>query len=155
MFAQMHYMALGGLRVPTKLRHYPPPRRSIPSVRSKPFGAIARRLLGGLVLAQLALPTAAHARGPTVYGALASLRSSDALSAEAYGEDSSAYAAALHAVGRLSGTRRAELGAVLANVQQIAAAGELTPSRLPALFLTLERNGSGGPPNRCLPPMSA
>jgi hypothetical protein len=109
-------------------------------VRSKPFGVIASRLLSGLVLVQLALPAAAQARGPTVYGALQSLRSSGALSAEAYGEDSSAYTAALHAVARLSGTRRAELESVVANVQQIAAAGEFTPSRLPALFLTLERN---------------
>jgi hypothetical protein len=31
---------------------------------------------------------------------------------------------------------------VLANVQAIAAAGEFIPSRLPALFLTLERNRS-------------
>ncbi len=42
--------------------------------------------------------------------------------------------------GELSGTRHAELGAVVANVQTIAAAGELTASRLPELFLTLERN---------------
>ncbi|MFI5003562.1 MAG: D-glucuronyl C5-epimerase family protein [Solirubrobacterales bacterium] len=101
-----------------------------------------RLLLAGLVLLHLALavPAAAEARGPTVYGALQSLQRSDALSAEAYGEDSSTYTAALRAVKRLSGTRRAELGSVLANVQQIAAAGELTSSRAPAVFLTLERN---------------
>jgi hypothetical protein len=40
----------------------------------------------------------------------------------------------------LTGTRATELGAVLANLQQIAAGRRLTPSRLPALFLTLERN---------------
>ena len=50
------------------------------------------------------------------------------------------YLAAKCSLGRLSGTRRAELAAVLANVQAIAAAGELIPSRLRALFLTLERN---------------
>src|SRR6202035_586451 len=43
-------------------------------------------------------------------------------------------------LGRLGGTRRTELGAVLANARAIAAAGQLTASRLPALFLTLERN---------------
>ena len=48
--------------------------------------------------------------------------------------------AAKSSLGKLSGTRKAELGAVLANVQAMAAAGELIPSRLPALFLTLERN---------------
>ncbi len=103
----------------------------------RPLGVL---LLGALLLVPSALPAAAQARGPTVYGALASLQRSGALSAEEYGEDSSTYTAALHAVKRLSGTRRAELAAVIANVQQLAAAGELTSSRAPALFLTLERN---------------
>jgi hypothetical protein len=44
---------------------------------------------------------------------------------------------------------------VIANVQAIAAAGGFIPSRLPALFLTLERNRSGGRPNRCSPAASA
>ncbi|MEA2298542.1 MAG: hypothetical protein QOF77_1478 [Solirubrobacteraceae bacterium] len=48
--------------------------------------------------------------------------------------------AARRSLGRLSGTRRVELGAVLTNLERIAAAGMLTPSRLPALVLTLERN---------------
>jgi D-glucuronyl C5-epimerase-like protein len=105
------------------------------------LGAPARALLlSALLLLLSALPAAAQSRGPTVYGALQSLHSSGALSAETYGEDSSTYTAALHAVGRLSGTRAGELAAVIANVQQIAAAGQFTPSRLPALFLTLERN---------------
>src|SRR5580693_282761 len=77
-----------------------PHLRSIPLVRSKLSGAIARSLLGGLALALLALPpaaTAAHrtthgpavnaaarrsTRGPTVYGALQSLQSSGALQGE-------------------------------------------------------------------------
>jgi hypothetical protein len=99
-------------------------------------------LRGGLIVVLLALilPAAAAARGPTVYGALQSLGRSGALSAEAAGEDSSTYTEALSAVKRLSGTRRAELASVIANVQQIAAARELTSSRAPALFLTLENN---------------
>ncbi len=105
------------------------------------LGAPARALLlSALLLFLGALPAAAQTRGPTVYGALQSLRSSGELSAEAYGEDSSTYTAALHAVGRLSGTRRAELESVVANVQQIAASGQLIASRLPALMLTLESN---------------
>ena len=40
----------------------------------------------------------------------------------------------------LTGTRKAELGAVLANLTAIAHAGELTPSRVPELTLTLARN---------------
>ena len=52
----------------------------------------------------------------------------------------SSYVAAKRSLGRLGGTRRTELGAVLANVQAMAAAGSLNASRLPAVFLTLERN---------------
>jgi hypothetical protein len=80
------------------------------------------------------------ARGPTVYGALQNLKSSGGLTAEAYGEDASTYTGALVAVKHLTGTRRAELESVVANVQQIAASGQLIPSRLPALMLTLESN---------------
>jgi hypothetical protein len=41
---------------------------------------------------------------------------------------------------RLGGYRRAQLAAVLANVEALAADGRLTASRVPAEFLTLERN---------------
>jgi hypothetical protein len=118
-------------------------------MRSHTHGALARCLLGRLAiltvaaaLATLVVPRslAAAARGPTVYGALQSLDRSGALSAEAYGEDSATYTAALGAAKRLSGTRRAELESVIANVQQMAAAGDFIPSRLPALMLTLESN---------------
>ncbi|HVR04528.1 MAG TPA: D-glucuronyl C5-epimerase family protein [Solirubrobacteraceae bacterium] len=104
------------------------------------------RLLGTLVLALLLPLTGvapAAARGPTVYGALKSLQSTAAAgseTAEALSADASTYTAALSAVKRLSGTRRAELASVITNIQQIAAAHGFTPSRLPALFLTLEHN---------------
>ena len=48
--------------------------------------------------------------------------------------------AAKRALTNLTGTRRSELGAVLSNVQAIAAAGQLSASRLAVTFLTLERN---------------
>ncbi len=82
----------------------------------------------------------AASRGPTVSAALAGLLRSAAITAAVYHQDYSAYVAAKSSLGKLSGTRKEELGAVLANVQAIAAAGEFVPSRLPALFLTLERN---------------
>ena len=85
---------------------------------------------------------AAAAHGPSVSGALSALEQSGAITEAVYLKDYSAYTAAKHSLGKLSGTRRTELGAVLANVQAIAAAGEFTPTRLPALFLTLERNRS-------------
>ena len=72
--------------------------------------------------------------------ALQSLERSGAITEALYRQYYSAYVATKRSLGRLSGTRRTELGAVLANVQAIAAAGGFTPSRLGALFLTLERN---------------
>ena len=82
---------------------------------------------------------AAH-RGPSVSAALQSLRASGAITEALYSSDTAIYLAAEHSLARLSGTRREELGAVLANVRAIAAAGELSASRAPAVFLTLERN---------------
>ncbi len=105
-------------------------------MRSHTHGALVRCLLGRLAILVIAVALAtlvvscslaAAARGPTVYGALQSLQRGGALSAEAYGEDSSTYTAALSAVKHLSGARRTELESVIANVQQIAAAGELHP----------------------------
>jgi hypothetical protein len=83
---------------------------------------------------------AARSRGPTVSAVLASLEASGAISASAHAKDLAAYIAAKRSLGRIGGTRRAELGAVLANLQSIAAAGLLSGSRVPALILTLERN---------------
>ncbi|HMD58099.1 MAG TPA: D-glucuronyl C5-epimerase family protein [Solirubrobacteraceae bacterium] len=91
------------------------------------------------------LAPAARARGAaraslTVSVALTRLLRAGGISEASYARYAGAYAAARSSLSRLSGTRRTELGAVLANVQAIAAAGALTPSRMPALFLTLERN---------------
>ncbi|MFI4951261.1 MAG: D-glucuronyl C5-epimerase family protein, partial [Caulobacterales bacterium] len=80
------------------------------------------------------------ARGPTVSAALAALLHSGAITEAVYAKDYAAYTAAKRSLGRLSGTRRLELGAVLANVQAIAAARQLSATRQAAVFLTLERN---------------
>jgi hypothetical protein len=82
----------------------------------------------------------ATSHGPSVSAALASLLHSAAITEAAYRQDYSAYVAAKASLAKLSGTRREELGDVLANVQAMARAGELIPSRLPAVFMTLERN---------------
>jgi hypothetical protein len=50
------------------------------------------------------------------------------------------YDAARHAATKLSGTRRRELSAVVSTIASVAARGQLTASRLPALWLTLARN---------------
>jgi hypothetical protein len=107
--------------------------------------ALAQRPLRGASATALG-PVRAHVlaheatRGPSVSAALQGLLRSGAITEALYRQDYAIYVAAKSSVARLSGTRRAELGAVLANVQAIAAAGGLIPSRLPALFLTLERN---------------
>ncbi|HYM46790.1 MAG TPA: D-glucuronyl C5-epimerase family protein [Solirubrobacteraceae bacterium] len=85
-------------------------------------------------------PAHALARGPSVGGVLTSLERRGAITEAAYTHYRGAYAAAQSSLRRLTGTRRAELQSVISNVQAIAASGELTPSRLGALFLTLERN---------------
>jgi hypothetical protein len=118
--------------------------------RSRPASS-RRRLAGGLLLVALACalsaPPALAARGrratapkPTVPAALQSLQRSGALTATLYTQYASSYARATSTLKKLTGTRHAELASVLANVQQIAAAREFSASRLPALFLTLERN---------------
>ena len=116
-------------------------------VLARRFQAI---LLGALVLGGLspvpasALRSAAGrtsaTRGPSVSAALQSLLRSGAITQAAYQQDYAAYIAAKRSLGKLSGTRRTELGAVLANVQTITAAGGLNASRAGALLLTLERN---------------
>jgi hypothetical protein len=82
----------------------------------------------------------ATSHGPSVSAALKGLLHGAAINEATYHQDYDAYVAAKDSLTRLSGTRHEELGAVLANVQAMAAAGELIPSRLPAVFLTLERN---------------
>jgi len=63
-----------------------------------------------------------------------------AISASQYERYSADFNAALASEGRLTGTRKAELTAITVDLHDIAAAGLLTPSRLPALFLMVERN---------------
>jgi hypothetical protein len=72
--------------------------------------------------------------------ALARLLRAGAIDQSAYAEYLGAYNEASRSLRRLSGTRRLELGAVLANVETMAEKGLLAPSRLPVAFLTLRRN---------------
>ncbi len=105
----------------------------------------------GVLLAVLAaawaLPAAAarkkathHAPTITVTAALQGLQRSNQITATEYNRYANAYTAAKSSLGKLGGTRKSELGGVLNNVAAIAAAGGFIPSRLPALFLTLEAN---------------
>jgi hypothetical protein len=80
------------------------------------------------------------AKRRTVIGELKKLRAAGAIDETAYAERRSAYEDAKRAVKRLDGTRKVELRAVVVTLEDIAARGQLTPSRLSPLFLTLERN---------------
>jgi len=109
-----------------------------------PGGAARRSRAGAPAAAATTRPSASAARArsslSTPAGALLALTRRGALSAADYRRYLGEYRLARRSLGRLGGTRRSELGAVLANVQAIAGAGGFLPSRLPALFLTLERN---------------
>jgi hypothetical protein len=112
------------------------------------------RLLAALALGALTLTpalaaspaTAAKPRAhraaskPTVSSALQGLQRSGQITPALYAKYAGAYSAAKRSLGRLSGTRHAELGAVMGNVEAMAAGGYFSASRLPVIFLTLERN---------------
>ena len=94
-----------------------------------------------------ARPAAAGSPGPRAHSAsaaahdtLARLRRSRDISARDYQRDLASLNAAGRAITHLSRPRAYELNAVLLNIHEIAVAGALTASRLPALFLTLDRN---------------
>jgi D-glucuronyl C5-epimerase C-terminus len=76
----------------------------------------------------------------TVASELKRLSSSGAITAAQYATYNSSFNAALSSEHRLRGTRATELEAVIENLHNVAAAGQLTPGRLPALFLTLNMN---------------
>ncbi len=80
------------------------------------------------------------ARSVTVTAALQALERSGAITEAAYRQYQGAYSAAKSSLRKLSGTRAAELGAVIANVEAMASKGQLIASRLPVVFTTLERN---------------
>jgi hypothetical protein len=109
--------------------------------RVHPVTALAAAASAPLATALTAPAAGAAAKaGLTFPQALAALASRGELGASVAAADRSGWIAARVSYKRLSGTRRAELGAVLANLTQIARDGELTPSRVPELMLTLARN---------------
>jgi D-glucuronyl C5-epimerase C-terminus len=114
-------------------------------VHAKPLRALA---LGLAVIALWTAPSSANAahRGAnaahrvTVTAALQRLQKGGAITEAQYRQYQGAYSAAKSSLRKLSGTRAAELGAVVANVEAMATKGLLSASRLPVVFTTLERN---------------
>jgi D-glucuronyl C5-epimerase C-terminus len=95
----------------------------------------------------LSTPSATRARilasarsGPTVPGILARLQRTGQITPAASRTYRADFAAALRMAKRLSSTRRTVLEAVIENLHAMAVDGSLTASRLPAVFLTLDRN---------------
>ena len=97
--------------------------------------------LGRPAAAAVARAAKAPRRAPATFAtALDRLLAGKLIDQPTRDRDRAALVDARRSFGRLRGTRRDELGAVLANLDGIAAAGMLSPSRLPGLVLTLERN---------------
>jgi hypothetical protein len=97
-------------------------------------------LLAALSCAVLAMPAAATAKGPTAGAELQRLERAGELDAATAASYRKSYSSAKRTLKKLSGFRRVQLGAVVANVDAAAAGGLFIPSRLPAVFVTLQRN---------------
>ena len=127
-------------------------------MRPKPLAAVALGVLaaalgGGQAAAAArtrATPKHAPKHAPTVSAVLTKELVAGQISAAAYDGYYAAYLAAKRTFATLTGTRHSELGAVIANLQAMAAAGSLEATLLPLAFLTLERNtqlwGTGAVP---------
>jgi hypothetical protein len=90
--------------------------------------------------APVARAAAAAQKGPTVRAELARLQAEGALDGPTADGYRQAYDMAKATLRKLSGYRRDQLKAVLSNVDAAASGGLFLPSRLPAMFLTLQRN---------------
>jgi hypothetical protein len=97
-------------------------------------------LLTALALSVAATVPAAQAKGPTVRAELQRLQDAGELLPETAAGYREAYDTAQKTLKKLTGFRHAQLRAVLANLDDVAAGGLFTPSRLRAEFLTLQRN---------------
>jgi D-glucuronyl C5-epimerase-like protein len=87
-----------------------------------------------------AAPAARAAAGPTVGKVLADALEAGQITADQRREWRRAYRRALRTRRDLSGPRKTQLKAVIEILEGIARAGQLDASRMPALFLQLERN---------------
>jgi D-glucuronyl C5-epimerase C-terminus len=93
------------------------------------------------VLCSLCAVPAAQAKARrTVTSELQRLYASGAVAQADYAVDRAIYSDARARVKKLSGARRLELDGVLRDLDDMAARGQLSASRAPALFLTLQRN---------------
>ncbi|HEV7804371.1 MAG TPA: D-glucuronyl C5-epimerase family protein, partial [Solirubrobacteraceae bacterium] len=121
------------LRVPT-------PRPRTPRLRTRTPGARAPRAPTSAARAPSLRAGAARAPRRTVRSELDRMLAAAAIDRTTYDARLATYADARRLLRKLRGARRAALGAVLANLDAIAARGALNASRLPELFETVSRN---------------
>jgi len=122
------------------------------TARFDPLARVAAAPTAAPAAARAAAPTAASAAArapaPTVRGDLARLYRTHQIDQASYATYSGDFNSALKEVKHLSPARGDELEAVVEILHGMAVSGTFTASRLPVLFLTLERNAqywSSGP----------
>jgi hypothetical protein len=109
---------------------------TLPAITPAP-SSVARPVTGH---AATVATVSRHKPRRSVSAELARLSRAAAITRSQYGGYRADWNSALKTERHLHGIRARELRAVTGNLQDVAAGGMLTPSRLPALFLTLERN---------------
>lgn len=112
--------------------------RFVAPASADPVSARAARAAPAAASEVLLARSAAKKR--TVRGELARMRAAGAIDQATHDDRRAIYADAIRLRGRLSGARKAALGAAIENLEDVAAAGSLTVGRLPALLETVRRN---------------
>lgn len=112
--------------------------RFLPPASADPMGALAPRATPAPAARQLL--TRAAATKLTVRGELARMLAAGTIDQPTYDEKLAIYTGAVNMRGKLGGARKASMSAVLRNLDDVAASGGLSASRLPALFETVKRN---------------
>jgi len=117
--------------------------RILKGVAQRPAPPLTLALLAATIALTLTIVAPLRAASPrrvTVTAALQALQRTNQISAAEYAHYASAFSAARRSLTHLTGTRHSELAGVVANVEAMAASKALIPSRLPVVFVTLERN---------------
>ena len=112
--------------------------RFLPPAAAEPADAGAARAAPGVSTDRPFTRAAATQR--TVPAELARMLAAGAIDQATHDDRRAIYADAIRLRGKLSGARKIALAAVIRNLEDVAASGELTASRLPALFETVRRN---------------
>src|SRR3954452_10471905 len=101
---------------------------------------LSRILCAAFVLILCSVSPAGAAKKPTVASELDRLVTAGTVAPEVAGAYRATYDDAKTRRKKLTGARYLELGGVIRDLDDMAARDQFTPSRLPALFLTLQRN---------------